>query len=468
MAHSHALPDAVDDERQNSGEPTMKRSSFIAVTLAFGAILVLLLSHRSDYPAFFGRYSAGLLVIVTTTLAAYSVVVGVYFYGWRGIRDGYVFLSCSLVTLLLLLVGINVSALMLSYFTGSALTNTSYSDEIAAQDRLHADLVGLPLNEFTAFRLEQGRPRKWQYEPWVGFKETPFQGKYLNVSPGGFRNTEGTPAKPARWVFMLGGSTTFGTGVTDEQTIASYLQARLNDTYGPVFGVRNFGRAYYYSSQEFVLLWRLLFQGERPDVVIFFDGMNESQASPYYVDEMRALFDRYQDERTQRVPMRESLAAIAGRLPINPYLQRLSRPARSDAEVPFEFNRLSRISSGTTPADIARQYEAATGHIRSLTSQHSVVPFFTVQPIPGYRNKFRTHAFLDAPVDPFMTEVVKLMESTVSKGTNGIVLTGVLADYSKQAFVDPLHYTPEVNRTIAHALADGVAPALQKLARSAR
>ena len=51
-------------------------------------------------------------------------------------------------------------------------------------------------------------------------------------------------------IYMYGGSTTFGYNVTDDQTIASYLQNYLNDD----FCVYNHGRVYFYSKQENNLL----------------------------------------------------------------------------------------------------------------------------------------------------------------------------------------------------------------------
>ena len=51
-------------------------------------------------------------------------------------------------------------------------------------------------------------------------------------------------------MFVFGGSTTFGYGVPDEQTIASHLQEVLSHQTAREVRVYNFGRGMYRSSQE--------------------------------------------------------------------------------------------------------------------------------------------------------------------------------------------------------------------------
>lgn len=73
-------------------------------------------------------------------------------------------------------------------------------------------------------------------------------------------------------VFLLGGSTTFGHGVGDDDTIAAHLQKQLGDDYA----VFNFGTGAYDQTREIDRLLYQLRQGYRPDVVIFLDGLNDS------------------------------------------------------------------------------------------------------------------------------------------------------------------------------------------------
>lgn len=73
----------------------------------------------------------------------------------------------------------------------------------------------------------------FKYEPYTQFRERPYSGRWVTVDPHGFRvsrNQGPWPPSPDYFnVFVFGGSTTFSYGVSNDQTIASYLQL------GPAF-----------------------------------------------------------------------------------------------------------------------------------------------------------------------------------------------------------------------------------------
>jgi hypothetical protein len=132
---------------------------------------------------------------------------------------------------------------------------------------------------------EQGRLVKetWErplvFEAYTGFKESTFRGKYVNVSPFGYRqgvnNLPWPPREGALNVFVLGGSTTFGYGVRDDQTIPAYLQEFLAQAINQDVRVYNFGRAFYHSTQERILLENLLLDSVVPSLVVTIDGLND-------------------------------------------------------------------------------------------------------------------------------------------------------------------------------------------------
>ena len=86
---------------------------------------------------------------------------------------------------------------------------------------------------------------KFKFLPFIGHTETKRVGKFVNFTEEDGRKVN-RPASCKKNLIMYGGSTTFGYNVTDNQTIASYLQEYL----GKNFCVYNHGRAYFYSKQE--------------------------------------------------------------------------------------------------------------------------------------------------------------------------------------------------------------------------
>src|SRR5262245_28045517 len=136
-----------------------------------------------------------------------------------------------------------------------------------------------------------------QYEPFVAFRERPRQGRFVSVTEEGYRISSDQspwPPKPdAPIIFVFGGSTTFGYGVEDKDTVVSRLSARLRRD--PAFAnaqLYNFGRAFYWSAQESVLLQRLIAEGHVPSMAIFIDGMNDfyqTTSDPVYTAETKAF-----------------------------------------------------------------------------------------------------------------------------------------------------------------------------------
>src|SRR5439155_17899889 len=80
---------------------------------------------------------------------------------------------------------------------------------------------------------------------------------------------------------FFGGSTMWGTSQRDDHTIAAEAAHRLQALAGPNARVEvtNFGETGYVNTQELLQLMLELRAGHRPDVVVFYDGLNEVAAT---------------------------------------------------------------------------------------------------------------------------------------------------------------------------------------------
>jgi hypothetical protein len=121
---------------------------------------------------------------------------------------------------------------------------------------------------------------RYVYAPFVEFAPRPGAGRFINITAAGFRQGK----TPAVWppapddftVFVFGGSTTFGFGLPDDETLVSALEVKLAPRYpGRTVRCYNFGRGYYFSAQERALFESLLAQGFTPDLAVFVDGLND-------------------------------------------------------------------------------------------------------------------------------------------------------------------------------------------------
>lgn len=111
-----------------------------------------------------------------------------------------------------------------------------------------------------------------RYEPYVAWSREPFEGKTTTVNETGDRVHAPTTETPIGHVRFLGGSTMWGTGVDDENTIP----ARFNALH-PDYRVHNHGESGFLSRQELARLINLVNQGEPMDLVVFYDGCNDTR-----------------------------------------------------------------------------------------------------------------------------------------------------------------------------------------------
>ncbi len=125
--------------------------------------------------------------------------------------------------------------------------------------------------------LDPAREDEWH--PYVYWRPRPYHGKYLNIDAAGVRRTWNSTSSPAPGqlkVFMFGGSALWGVGARDEFTIPSLVSKKLAARLESGAWVTNFAQSGYVSTQEVIALMLELRKGNVPDVVVFFDGVNDT------------------------------------------------------------------------------------------------------------------------------------------------------------------------------------------------
>lgn len=112
-----------------------------------------------------------------------------------------------------------------------------------------------------------------RYEPFVGWKTLPFNGTTTHISRDGLRTHDNgrEPRDDETIVRFFGGSTTWGEGSDDEHTIPALFNALNTDV-----KVYNHGQLAYNTRQELDALISVYEKGQKTDVVIFYDGVNDA------------------------------------------------------------------------------------------------------------------------------------------------------------------------------------------------
>jgi len=116
------------------------------------------------------------------------------------------------------------------------------------------------------------------YSPYVSYKPIPnYKGDSVNSGSDSLRKNgkknciiSGKPKK----IFTFGGSTMWASGVRDNETIPAYLYEYLCKN-GISIEVINYGVFGWSSPSEIIEFQRQVERGNKPDIVIFYDGIND-------------------------------------------------------------------------------------------------------------------------------------------------------------------------------------------------
>lgn len=280
------------------------------------------------------------------------------------------------------------------------------------------------------------------YDEWVGFREAARQSKFVNVNEYGVRLNDQKPMQMnsingAVWFF--GGSTTFGYGVADSETIPAILQKIMNQR------VINFGRGYFYSAQENLLFERVLQAGFRPKTAIFFDGINERCGISVYQPEMRALFDKVQK------PYNWSLRELVGPIDfaIHNRIHRNSLNNNPDNKADIQTFDCSSFGMEQSLRAIHRENLLAR---ESLCSQHKIECRTFVQPFAGVHGVHKDFDILPQKERDIFRQRFDLLKDNWSE-SGAIFVTGTLDGRKSHAYVDGVHYSYEASELIARDIA---------------
>jgi lysophospholipase L1-like esterase len=120
------------------------------------------------------------------------------------------------------------------------------------------------------------------FHPSLGWQSTEVDSRYLQVRDGIRRSR--LPGAPGPTVWFLGGSAMWGLGQRDDHTIASEV-SRLAERAGTPIRAVNLAVPGYNQWQQTQAMGFRLSRGERPDLVVYYDGANDLTSMLYRAGE---------------------------------------------------------------------------------------------------------------------------------------------------------------------------------------
>jgi hypothetical protein len=375
--------------------------------------------------------------------------------GWMRAFRRYERASSLLVAGLLLFALVNVAASLWIRLGGRRSTIRRHFD-LSLVAKAYPDLGRQQVAELLR---EQERVDVQEYEPLTDSRPPAFEGRYIHVSRAGFRAV----ADQAPWppdardiaVFFFGGSTAFGYGLPDGETIPSLLQVALRRAWpSRRTAVYNFGRPAYFSSQERALFEQLLVSGRRPSIAVFFDGLNEflfrddPHGDPPWRTAHSEVLRRLDRESGQHLTLHLTFALLRG-LPLTRAFAAARRPPGLE----------TGLEPDAAAADaIVRRYRANRALLESATRSSGIEALFVVQPISTYRYDTRRHLFGREELAATRRatagyEVLDPDRQPSLRAPDVLGLAGIQEESRENLYVDWLHYGAALSRDIAGRIA---------------
>jgi lysophospholipase L1-like esterase len=369
------------------------------------------------------------------------------------------------------------------------------SGAIVKRVRRHHDVIPAPEEGYAgqpwaAQYFESLNRVRMRWYPYVYWKATPMSSPYLNIDADGNRVTWSKPGRaggkerPVLRLFMIGGSTLWGTGVRDDHTLASLIAKRFATSPNYDLEVTNLGQIGYVSTQELLLLYQLLRRGQRPDLVIFYDGVNDAftgyqngmggltQSEFFRAQEFSVLSSSWGRKRLYHEALHTALMST-GLADLVKLLAGKDNPNMLPHEVKplgaFDYFAPRQDFEGTDAVerDVVDMYLFNVQMERMLAERFKFRALFYWQPTVFSKDELVPFERRLLPGDPMRAEFFKGTYKKVAEvaGANGILdISGILNHHHQLDFIDPYHLTESANEIVANRMAADAGPILDQIA----
>jgi lysophospholipase L1-like esterase len=323
------------------------------------------------------------------------------------------------------------------------------------------------VNYFDEFR----RAVRVDWKPYVEWWQRPFRGAYVTIDERGLRPTPGEDAAQERSIRILcfGGSTMMGMGARDEHTIPAVLARRLGEL-KHCSAVTNYGQLGHNSTQEAITLQQLLKAGERIDIAVFYDGINEMACAEqtaradglFNEARRRAEFNLLHPDRRRELFAAAMIAAAPRTLRRLRQLTGLSLAGPA----PATEADLSRIDIGALAAEVIAAYAANLRLVRLLAREYGFRPIFFWQPVLITKRSL-THDEQrwnkDYTKDPearrrLYAAILGVRRACheITDAADTVDLSALFDDWTDPVYIDLYHLSENGNAAVAEAMLPSV------------
>jgi hypothetical protein len=384
---------------------------------------------------------------------------------------GYTTISQIVLNSLLLFAILNLFAMIAIAWVDSRARATTHRYARAwliegyGLDTLARGYPGLSRADIEAFLYETSN---WfqEYEPFTGFRPVERHDRYISIDRNGYRPvpSQGSwpPDEHAFNLFLFGGSTMMGAGVPDDQTIAAFLQRAFHQCAPPV-RVYNFGRGFYFSTQERILFEQLILAGHVPNAAIFFDGLNDfyfAEGVPQFTPEF-ADFVKRRERSEASAPFWPAVVGALRALPLAKVAARTGwMTIEPEGAPPSPAQSPSRTDEERV-REVLDRWQRNRAMIETIADRYRVRLGVVWQPVPTYAyDRTKLNVYREG-VDLFgahrLSEKGYAQASSrfghEEQGSHLLWLGDLQRNRSENLYVDAVHYTGSFSSEIAAQIA---------------
>ena len=318
------------------------------------------------------------------------------------------------------------------------------------------------------------------WKPYVEWWQRPFTGDYLTLDERGLRRTPGEncPDEAIR-ILCFGGSTMMGLGARDEQTIPAVLARRLEEL-GHRATVTNYGQLGHNTTQELITLQQMLKRGERLDIAVFYDGINEMACAEqtgradtlFNEARRRAEFNLLHPERRAEL-ITAAIIAAAPRT-FRRLRQLTGLPLRGP--MPAGDADLSRIDLPRLAHEVISVYAANLSLVRLLARHYGFQPIFFWQPVittKKCKTRDEQRWENDYTKDPARRRALyeaiiaeRRSRPELADAPDTVDLSALFDDWLEPVYIDLYHLSEAGNMAAAEAMLPAIAEAVRALDRA--
>jgi lysophospholipase L1-like esterase len=327
--------------------------------------------------------------------------------------------------------------------------------------------------EWSADYWREATPLTGTYQPYVSWKSSPHHGDLINIDESGLRVTPNSEEdNPSLSIFCFGGSTMWGWGSPDWGTIPAYLAEIINAQFKEEsVKVVNFGQRTYISSQEVIQLIEEIKHGNVPDIVIFYDGVNDVGYA-YMFGQAGVPYDMWQIYRQghiEAVRPQETKYQKFINLLLDLNTSRVVRGGLSIVFSPGPFQGKGIDIDELSPETVSI-YLHNMDIVDALSKKYGFDYYFFWQPSLYEESKPLTleeqeirGSLVTASGSEsieFRHAVYSLVKSEAEKRHNLYYIADVFNDTQDFMFLDGAHLIPEGNKLVAERIVDIIADSI--------